>query len=63
MTVQAAKLEEEIEVTPAMIEAGADAIVSRISEEDIFNFYSPEDLAIAVYRAMDERRRIGSRPQ
>jgi hypothetical protein len=46
---------DETEITPAMIEAGADAIASRLSGEDVFNLYSPEETAVAVYRAMHSR--------
>lgn len=47
----------DIEVTPEMIEAGADAILSRVGGADLGAFFSAEDLAVEVYLAMDGQHR------
>ena len=41
----------EIEITPAMIEAGEVALVAELGGA-VSSFWSPPDLAVAVYRAM-----------
>ena len=42
----------ELEVTPAMIEAGAEAIMGRVGGADLGGYFSPLDLAGEVFRAM-----------
>ena len=48
--------EAEIEITPEMIEAGAEAILGEVGGADLGGFFSAPDLAVAVYRAMHIRR-------
>jgi hypothetical protein len=43
----------EIEITPEMIEAGAAALAECSSD-----YYDPEDVAAAIYRAMETVRRL-----
>lgn len=52
------KADDIPEITPAMIEAGTDAIFSVPVAEISVNF-SPDDLATKVYRAMERERRAG----
>jgi len=44
---------EEIEVTPAMIEAGADALRDVLCVVELPPEFSADELAVSVYRAMD----------
>jgi hypothetical protein len=46
---------EEIEITPAMVEAGIDAIFGVRGVVDGIGFFSARDLAIEVYLAMRRR--------
>lgn len=48
--------EFEIDLTPEMIEAGAEAISSRVGGCDLGGHFSAERLAIEVYRAMATNR-------
>lgn len=48
--------EREIEITPEMIESGARAIFSFPGAGDGIGFFSPDELARAVYLAMESRR-------
>jgi hypothetical protein len=49
--------EQEIEITPEMIEAGEEAIWEELQVPDLGPDFSARDLAIAVWRAMDQRRK------
>jgi hypothetical protein len=53
----------EIEVTPAMIEAGEDVLLGALGGAVSTVFWFPRELAIEVYRAMDiARRKERNRP-
>jgi hypothetical protein len=41
-----------IEITPEMLEAGADVLLFELGGRDCFVFVSPAELAERVYRAM-----------
>lgn len=45
----------EIEITPAMIDAGEDAILSEVGGADLGGYFSARELACQVYRAMQRR--------
>ncbi|PNE12347.1 MAG: hypothetical protein CR217_03760 [Beijerinckiaceae bacterium] len=47
----------EIEITPEMIEAGEEAIWEELRVPDLGPDFSARDLAIAVWRAMDQHRK------
>jgi hypothetical protein len=49
--------EDEIELTPEMIEAGEDAIWGELRVPELGPDFSARDLAIAVWLAMDQRRK------
>ena len=49
--------EDEIEVTPEMIEAGEQAIWEELQVPDLGPNFSARDLAIVVWRAMDQCRK------
>ncbi len=53
--------EEEIEITPEMVEAGSEALLAELGGGVSF-FWNPRDLATSVYRAM-ERAHRSSRDQ
>src|SRR5262249_49387993 len=42
----------DFEITPQMIEAGAEAILSQIGGADLGGFFSAPELAVLVYQAM-----------
>ena len=48
--------ESEIEVTPAMIEAGVAVIFSTEGVAPLGVHFAADELAVEVYRAMDARR-------
>jgi hypothetical protein len=48
---------EETEITPAMIEAGKDVILSHDGVAYGLEFFAADELAELVYRAMDNQRR------
>lgn len=48
--------EAEIEVTPAMVEVGADTILREPGVADLGVFFSARDLAVKVYGAMTRAR-------
>ena len=43
---------DEVEITPEMIDAGADAILCVVGGADLGGFFSAQELAARVYRAM-----------
>ena len=43
---------EEIEITPAMVRAGEEAILELVGGADLGGLFSAADLAARVYRAM-----------
>ena len=45
-------LPDEIEITPEMIEAGADAVLGFVGGADLGGHFSASEMAIEVYRAM-----------
>jgi len=50
--------EEEVEITPEMIEAGEAEVSAATGGYDLGGYFSARDLAIAVYQAMERRRLI-----
>jgi len=47
---------EEIEITPEMIEAGAEALRGGVSQDLAEGFLTPREVAVSVYRAMTAAR-------
>lgn len=48
---------EEVEITSEMIDAGVEVVLSFVGGADVGGYFSPEDLAVAVYLAMRENFR------
>jgi len=53
-------LPNEIEVTPAMVEAGEEVILAQVGGADLGGAFSARDLAAEVYRAMYDLRAVQS---
>lgn len=49
-------------ITPAMIDAGEDAILCEVGGADLGGYFSARELACRVYRAMDSLRTTKSSP-
>jgi hypothetical protein len=47
---------EDIEITPEMIEAGAEALRGGVSQDLADGFLTPREVAVSVYRAMSAAR-------
>jgi hypothetical protein len=48
--------ESEIEITPAMIEAGADVIWCAFSDVIVYGSGTGREVAVSVFQAMERRR-------
>jgi len=53
----ALEIEDEIEVTPEMVEAGAEELRANLGGGIIID-WNPHDLASLVFRAMDAERHV-----